>query len=73
MAHHENASTIFLQRTFQFVFGIHIQMVGGLIEHQQVACPVDKFAEAQLGLLTSALYFHTALDMFGSQTTLCQG
>ena len=54
MAHHQDTALISQKRPFQFLFCLHIQMIGRLVQDQQIALPVNKFAEAQFRLLSAA-------------------
>ena len=54
MADEQDTSLVFLQRPLQLVFGVHIQMVRGLVQEEEVGVAVDELAEADLGLLATA-------------------
>ena len=41
MADEQNAALIGLQRPLELLLGIHVQMIGGLVQQQDVALPVD--------------------------------
>ena len=48
MAYHQNASAICDQCTLQFVLGIHIEVVGGLVVDEYIGGTVDQLADAPL-------------------------
>ena len=54
MADEKDTSTVFPESFFQLVFCIHIQMIGWLIQKQNVGITVYQFAETNLSLLTTA-------------------
>ena len=54
MADEQDTSLVFLQRPLQLVFGVHIQVIGGLVQQQEVGFPVDELAQPDLGLLAAA-------------------
>ena len=53
MADHEDAALVFLEGALEGILGIHVEVVGGLVQEQYVGVPVDEFAETDLGLLAS--------------------
>ena len=54
MADEKDTSAVFPENFFQLVFCIHIQMVGGLIQKQDIGITVHQFTETDLCLLTTA-------------------
>ena len=54
MADKQDTFLVLLQCPFQFVLGIHVQVVGGLVQEEEVGVAVDELAEADLGLLATA-------------------
>ena len=54
MAYHENAAFIGQQSPLQFCLGIHIQMIGRLVQQQDIGFLVDELAQPDLCLLTAA-------------------
>lgn len=63
----QDAALVFLERTLQLVLGIDIEMVGRLVQHEQVRLVVDQLAQPHLGLLSAAQHRNLALDMLGRQ------
>ena len=72
MADQENTSLIFDQSLLQSFFGIHIQVVGRLVQKQDICFFVYQFAQTHLCLFTTAQYTHLALDMLGSKPAFCK-
>ena len=72
MADQQNTSLIFLKSFFQFCFCVNIEVVGRLVQQQNIALTVQNFAETYFCLLAAAQYTHLTLDVFGGQTAFCQ-
>ncbi len=62
-----------LRSLFQGILSVCIQVIGRLIQKQDVGITVDELAQADLRLLASAQYPHLALDVFGSQAAFGKG
>ena len=73
MAYHQNASAICDQCTLQFVLGIHIEVVGGLVEDEYIGGTVDQLAETHLCLFTAGQDFDKAFNMLGCKAAFCEG
>ena len=73
MADEKQGSPVFPKSLFQGILSVCIQVIGGLIQKQDVGIPVDQFAQADLRLLASAQYPHLALDVLGSQAAFGKG
>ena len=54
MTDQKDAAFVFFESTFQSLFCIHIQMVGGLIQEQDIGVTVDQLAKPYLGLFSTA-------------------
>ena len=67
MADHENASFVFHERPLELRLGVHVEVVGGLVEDQKVGRAAHQLAEADLGLLAAGEDADLALDMLGRQ------
>ena len=63
---------IFRKRTLQFFLGIHIQMIGRLIQKKQIGFPVYQFTQSDLCLLTTAQHFHFTFNVLCRQPAFCQ-
>ena len=72
MADEKDTSTVFPESFFQLVFCIHIQMIGWLIQKQNVGITVYQFTETNLSLLTTALDTDLTFDVFGCKAAFCQ-
>ena len=53
VADHEDRALVGLEGPFEFVLGIHIQVVGRLVKDQDIIFTVHQQTEANLGLLTT--------------------
>ena len=73
MAYHQNASAICDQCTLQFVLGIHIEVVGGLVEDEYIGGTVDQLAETHLCLFTAGQDFDKTFNMLGCKAAFCEG
>ena len=54
VADHENTALVFLQRPLEFGLGVHVQMVGGLVQEEHIGLAVNQFAQTHLCLLATA-------------------
>lgn len=72
MAYHQNASAICDQCTLQFVLGIHIEVVGGLVEDEYIGGTVDQLAETHLCLFTAGQDFDKAFNMLGCKAAFAR-
>ena len=67
MADHENAAFVFHERPLELRLGVHVEVVGGLVEDQKVGRAPHQLAEADFGLLAAREDADFALDMLGRQ------
>ena len=68
MADQENASLIFDQCLLQSFFCIHIQMVGRLVQKQNVRFFIHQLTQTHLRLFPATQYTYLTFNMLGSQT-----
>ena len=68
MADQENASLIFDQCLLQSFFCIHIQMIGRLVQKQNVRFFIHQLTQTHLRLLPATQYTYLTFNMLGSQT-----
>ena len=54
MADHEKTAFVVGQGAPQFRLGVHIQVIGGLVQQQYIGLPVKNLAQPYLGLFTAA-------------------
>lgn len=54
MADEKDTAFIFTEGAFEFILGVHIQMIGRLVQKQDVGFSVNDFTETDFGLLTTA-------------------
>ena len=54
MAYHEDTAFLGQQSPLQFCLGVHIQMIGRLVQQQDIGFLVDELAQPYLCLLTAA-------------------
>ena len=73
MADEKQGSPVFPKGLFQGILSVCIQVIGRLVQKQDVGIPVDQLAQADLRLLASAQYPHLALDVLGSQAAFGKG
>lgn len=71
MAYHENAAVILPKGAFKLRLGIHIQMIGRLIQKQDIAFPVYDPAKPYLCLFPAAQYLYLAFNVLGGQPAFC--
>ena len=67
MADHENAAFVFHERPLELRLGVHVEVVGGLVEDQKVGRAAHQLAEPDFGLLAAGEDADLALDMLGRQ------
>ena len=72
MGNQQNGSLIFLKSPLQLCLGVHIQMIGRLIQHQQVYGLLHNLAKPHLGSLTTRENHHLGGNMLIGKTTGCQ-
>ena len=72
MTYKKQCSAIFLQRFFESILCIGVQMIGRLIQQKNVGLPVDDFAETHLRLLTSAQNTNLTFNMLCSKPAFCK-
>ena len=53
MADYENATLVFFQSSLELLFGIDIQVVGRLVQHQNIIFSVHEKTQADFGLLST--------------------
>ena len=53
VADHENAALVFFQSSLKLLLGIYIQMVGRLVQHQNIIFSVHEEAKSDLSLLST--------------------
>jgi len=73
MAYKEHAPAIFLKSALKLLFGVHIQVVGGLVKDQYISLLVYQLAKSYFSLFSSAQYHDLALNMLCGKAALCQG
>lgn len=73
MADHEDAALVFFKGALQLFFGVHIEVVGGLVEDQEVGGAAHQFAEADFGLLAAGEDPDFALDVLGCEAAFGEG
>ena len=73
VADHKDGSFVLFQCVFQFIFRIHIKVVGRLVEDEEVGFAVDEFAEAHFGLLASRENTHEAFNVLGGKAAFGEG
>ena len=72
MTDEKNTALVFFQGTFQLFLGIYIQMVGWLVQKEDVGWFIQNLAQPDLSLLATGEYTHLTFDVFCSQTTFGQ-
>ena len=72
MTDQKDAAFVFFESTFQSLFCIHIQMVGGLIQEQDIGVTVDQLAKPYLGLFSTAQDAYLAFDMLCGKSAFSQ-
>ena len=63
VADHENAAFVVHERPLELRLGVHVEVIGGLVEDQKVGGATNQFAEADFGLLAAGEDADFALDM----------
>ena len=73
MTDEKNTALVFFQGTFQLFLGIYIQMVGWLVQKEDVGWFIQNLAQPDLSLLATGEYTYLTFNVFCSQTTFGQG
>lgn len=68
MRHGDHRALILLQVLLQPVDRLGVEVVGRLVQQQNIALTVQNLAETYFCLLAAAQYTHLTLDVFGGQT-----
>ena len=66
-------NNVFFKGALQLFFGVHIEVVGGLVEDQEVGGAAHQFAEADFGLLAAGEDPDFALDVLGCEAAFGEG
>ena len=72
MTDQKDAAFVFFESTFQSLLCIHIQMVGGLIQEQDIGVTVDQLAKPYLGLFSTAQDAYLAFDVLCGKSAFSQ-
>ena len=67
VTHHDDATGEILQVFFQYLEGLDIEVVGRLIEHQEVRISHQHRAEIELALLTTTQLIYIVVLLLGSE------
>ena len=73
VADEENTSFIFFQGTFQFLFGIYVQMVSRFVQKQDIGWLIQNLAQTHLCLFAAGEDTYLAFDVFGGQSAFGKG
>ena len=73
MGYQQYAALERFQRSLQLLLGVHIQMVGGLVQHQPVHILQHHLAQAHLRSFAAAQHENLASDVLVGQAAACQG
>ena len=73
VADHENAAFVVHERPLELRLGVHVEVVGGLVEDQKVRGAAHQLAKADFGLFAAGEDFDLALDVLGGEAAFGQG
>ncbi|CRH91847.1 Uncharacterised protein [Chlamydia trachomatis] len=73
MADHQDRTFVLFKSTFEFIFGVHIQVVSWLVKDQNIIFTIHEETETDLSLLTTRKHLNLTLNVLRSQATSCQG
>ena len=72
MTDKQDTSPIFKKALFQGLFCVHIQMIGRLVKKQHIGFFIDKLAQADFCLFSTAEYTNLAFNVFGGKSAFGQ-
>lgn len=72
MRNYNQRSVIAQQCIFQYILAHHIEVVGGLVKHQQIYRFEQELGQRQPGFFASRQYFYLFIDGFGAKKETAQ-
>ena len=67
MAHHDYSAVEILYRVFEDIFGLHVEMIGGLVENEQIDGIEQEPYHGKSGLLASRKHLHFLVGVLATK------